>query len=66
VTLAVSSTAGFHHSDVFHYDDVQPGDRFSINLSASLTQTAPGHYEYHSQAGANLRTGRAIHRPWPP
>ena len=49
MSLTVQSTQGFHRGDVFHYDDVQPGDQFSIILTASLTQTAPGTYEFRGQ-----------------
>ena len=41
--------------DVFHYDDVQPGDQFTIILTASLTQTAPGQYEFRGQSKATLK-----------
>ena len=36
--------------DVFHYDDVQPGDQFKIILTASMPQTVPGQYEFHGQS----------------
>jgi hypothetical protein len=38
--------------DVLHYDDVQPGDQLTIILTASLSQTVPGEYEFHSQSQA--------------
>ena len=41
--------------DVFHYDDVQPGDQFTIVLTASLSQTAPGQYEFRGQSKATLK-----------
>jgi hypothetical protein len=40
--------------DVFHYDDVQPGDQFTIVLTASLAQTAPSQYEFRGQSKAAL------------
>ena len=36
--------------DVFHYDDVQAGDQFAVILTASMPQTVPGQYEFHSQS----------------
>jgi hypothetical protein len=53
--LTVQSTKGFHAGEVFHYDDVQPGDQFTIILTASLAQTAPGQYEFRGQSNATLK-----------
>jgi hypothetical protein len=55
MSLTVQSTKGFHAGDVFHYDDVQPGDQFTIILTASLSQTAPGHYGFRGQSKATLK-----------
>ena len=52
MSLTVQSTKGFHAGDVFHYDDVQPGDHFAIILTASLAQAAPGQYEFRGQPEA--------------
>ena len=56
MSLTVQNTAGFHAGDVFHYDDVQPGDHFTIILTASLAQTAPGRYDFRGQAKADLQS----------
>ena len=55
MSLTVQSTKGFHAGEVFHYDDVQPGDQFTIILTASLSQTAPGQYDFRSQSAATLK-----------
>ena len=49
--------------DVFHYDDVQAGDQFTIILTASLSQTAPGQYEFRGQSEAALEppSGPTVH-----
>jgi hypothetical protein len=64
MTLTVESANGFHAGEVFHYDDVQPGDYFTITLSASLAQTAPGQYEFRggSKAALDLPSGQKVHR----
>jgi len=56
MSLTVQSTEGFHAGDVFHYDDVQPGDHFTIILTASLAQTTPGRYDYRGQSKAALES----------
>ena len=56
MSLTVQSTEGFHAGEVFHYDDVQPGDHFTIILTASLAQTAPGQYDFHGQSKAALES----------
>ncbi len=56
MSLTVQSTEGFHAGDVFHYDDVQPGDQFTIILTASLSQITPGQYEFQGQSEAALET----------
>jgi hypothetical protein len=55
MTLTLQSTRGFHPGDVFNYDDVQPGDQFTIILSASLAETSPGQYEFHGISAADLQ-----------
>jgi hypothetical protein len=52
MSLTVQSTEGFHAGDEFHYDDVQPGDHFTILLTASLAQIAPGQYDFRGQCKA--------------
>jgi hypothetical protein len=66
MSLTVQSTKGFHAGDVFHYDDVQPGDHFTIILTASLAQTAPGQYDFHGQSKAALEPppGQKLHSQW--
>jgi hypothetical protein len=63
MSLTVRSTEGFYAGDVFHYDDVQPGDHFTILLTASLAQTAPGQYDFHGQpkAALELPRGQKVH-----
>jgi hypothetical protein len=56
MSLTVQSTEGFHSGDVFHYDDAQPGDHFTIILTASLAQTVPGQYDFHGQSKAVLES----------
>ena len=56
MSLTVQSTAGFHAGDSFHYDDVQPGDHFTILLTASLALTAPGQYGFHGQSKPALKS----------
>jgi hypothetical protein len=66
MTLTLDSTKGFRAGDVFSYDDVQPGDQFTIILSASLAPTSTGQYELRGLSaaeleppqGQGLRTGR--------
>jgi hypothetical protein len=62
--LTVESTEGFKAGDVFHYDDAQPGDHFTIILAASLAQTAPGQYEFRSDSAAavDLPPGQEVRR----
>jgi hypothetical protein len=64
MSLTLQSTEGFHAGEVFHYDDVQPGDHFTIILTATLAQTAPGHYEFRSRSEAVLEPppGQKVHR----
>jgi hypothetical protein len=66
MSLTVQSTKGLHAGDVFHYDDVQPGDHFTIILTASLAQTAPGQYDFHGQSKAALEPppGQKVHSQW--
>jgi hypothetical protein len=52
MSLTVQSTEGLHAGDEFHYDDVQPGDHFTILLTASLAQIAPGQYDFRGQCKA--------------
>ena len=49
--------------DVFHYDDVQAGDQFAVILTASMPQTVPGQYEFHSQSQAAFEPppGQMVH-----
>ena len=54
MTLTLDSTEGFHAGDVFYYDDVQPGDQFTIMLSAFLSPTATGQYELQGLSAADL------------
>jgi hypothetical protein len=63
MSLTVQSTEGFHPGDVFHYDDVQPGDQFTIILTATLAQTAPGEYDFHcqNQAALDPPPGQRVH-----
>ncbi len=54
MTLTLDSTRGFRAGDVFYYDDVQPGDQFTIVLSASLSPTTTGQYELQGLSPAEL------------
>jgi hypothetical protein len=50
MTVRVESTQGFTGGDVFHYYDVQEGDRFEIAAALSLSRTDSGEYRLRSDA----------------
>ncbi len=52
--LTVDSTKGLKAGDTFVYDDVQPGDQFTLLTTASLVQTTAGHYQLQSHGSASI------------
>ncbi len=48
MTLTVESTQGLNAGDVFHYYDVQEGDRFEIAATLSLRRAPSGEFSLHS------------------
>ncbi|MCC6445637.1 MAG: heparinase II/III family protein [Armatimonadetes bacterium] len=52
--LSVDSAQGFEPGDVFHYEDIQAGDRFEIAASLSLVREASGEYRLESETKAEV------------
>jgi hypothetical protein len=53
--LEVEDAAAFEPGEIFHYIDIQKGDRFRIDAVGRLERLPSGEYRYASTAAADIR-----------